>query len=663
MKKSQICCLPFRLRLPLEISLIVLATSLAVWAQVPKESAPATIEQPQTRATVPGYHDLTSADAEAFVDGIVPIQLQSENIASAVVCVVKDGKVLFEKGYGYSDVDKKTPVRTDTMFRPGSISKLFTWTAVMEQAEQGKVDLDRNVNDYLDFKIPDTYPQPITLRHLMTHTAGFEESDKDLIFTNPADNESLREYLATHIPRRIFVPGAVPAYSNYGASLAGYIVERVSGKPYAEYVDQFILKPLQMSHATFVQPLPDALKPLMSNGYDKGSDAPKDYELIPATPAGAMAVAADDISRFMIAHLQDGQYNGAQILKPETARLMHAHQRASNPEIPGMAFGFYEENRNGLRIIGHGGDTQWFHSDLHLVPSANLGFYVSYNSAGKGDVSPRSMLWHQFLDRYFPYTPPAPVTPSSAVADSKMVSGEYIVSRRCDQCLLRITSILAELKITNSPEGTLKVDQIKYPNGEPRKWQEIGPLLYRDVNGQDEIAFNRDGDQFVFVVAPNVFVFERVPWFLSKTFNLSVIAGVVVILLLTVLFWPIGALVRSHYGQRLPSDHPALQWRVMTRLAAILNLSALGLWTLLFAMASSNLAILSRSHDTRIHALQLLCWLAILSVIFPFLATAKSWSSRQPWWPRFANSLILLACLGNIWILHVGHFLDWSLRY
>ena len=146
------------------------------------------------------------------------MQLEREDIAGAVVLVVKDGAIFFAKGYGYSDIEKKTPVTVDaTLFRPGSISKLFTWTAVMQLVEQGKLDLDRDINTYLDFKIPAKFGKPITLRNIMTHTPGFEEQIKDLINDEGAPIATLKQHLATHIPERIFPPGTTPAYSNYGA--------------------------------------------------------------------------------------------------------------------------------------------------------------------------------------------------------------------------------------------------------------------------------------------------------------------------------------------------------------------------------------------------------------------------------------------------------------
>ena len=213
----------------------VALTSLVI-GQVPsnptftKKEAP---PSPSPEAAAKGVHEMTPADVEAFLDGIVPLQLSQTDIAGATVSIVKDGKLLFVKGYGYADVEKKQFVSApETLFRPGSISKLFTWTAIMQLFEQGKLDLDRDVNEYLDFKIPEAFGKPITLKNIMTHTPGFEEGIKDLFTTSGTPN--LGEYLKTHIPARIYPPGTVPAYSNYATALAGYIVERVSGRPFDE---------------------------------------------------------------------------------------------------------------------------------------------------------------------------------------------------------------------------------------------------------------------------------------------------------------------------------------------------------------------------------------------------------------------------------------------
>ncbi|HKF50726.1 MAG TPA: serine hydrolase domain-containing protein, partial [Candidatus Acidoferrales bacterium] len=220
---------------------------------------------------------LTSQDLGAFFDGMMPLQIQQADIGGAVVAVVKDGQLIFAKGYGYSDPKNKKPVSPDdTLFRVGSISKLFTWTAVMQQVQAGKINLDTDINQYLDFHVNEPHGK-ITMRNLMTHTPGFEEAIKDLITDNPARMSSLGDYLKTHQPQQIFAPGTTGAYSNYGAGLAGYIVQRVSGESFDDYIEHHIFQPLGMTHASFRQPLPPNLDPLMSQGFQVASGGAKPF--------------------------------------------------------------------------------------------------------------------------------------------------------------------------------------------------------------------------------------------------------------------------------------------------------------------------------------------------------------------------------------------------
>src|SRR5229473_2709771 len=449
------------------ISLCICVLAGFLWlqaspAQTVKETTPPksakTPAPPETKLAPAGTtdkHELTGADIEAFLDGVMPSQLQRENIAGATISVVKDGKLIFAKGYGFSDVEKRTPVTADsTLFRPGSISKLFTWTSVMQMSEQGKLDLDKDVNEYLDFKIPPAYGKPITLKNIMTHSAGFEEIGRDLFVADAQHMYSLERFLKQHVPDRIFPPGIVPAYSNYATALAGYIVQRVSGKSFDQYVQDNIFTPLDMQRTTFVQPLPENLKPLMSNGYKKASDKAQPFEFVEAYPAGSVSTSAKDMSNFMIAHLQNGKFGDKQILKTETAKQMHSRLYGTDDRLNAMCYGFYEESRNGKRIIGHGGDTVYFHSDLHLILDENVGFFVSYNSAGKGETNPRSILFESFLDRYFPFTPPAGTKVDNAVADAKEIAGLYKSSRRFESSFLSVTTPLGEPKVIANTDGT-----------------------------------------------------------------------------------------------------------------------------------------------------------------------------------------------------------------
>src|SRR5580704_2219786 len=247
------------------------APSLAPATAAPATTAPAAAPQatvpPATAPAATAAVALTAEDLNAWLDGYMPYALHTGDIAGAVVAVVKDGQIVTERGYGYADLDKRTPVDPKlTLFRPGSVSKLFTWTAVMQQVEQGKIDLDADINQYLDFKVTGKDGKPITMRNLMQHTAGFEEQARGII----SASNNLPSYdalLKQHVPTRVFEVGSTPAYSNYGASLAGYIVERVAHEPFDAYVEHHIFEPLDMKHSSFRQPLPPELAPLMATGY------------------------------------------------------------------------------------------------------------------------------------------------------------------------------------------------------------------------------------------------------------------------------------------------------------------------------------------------------------------------------------------------------------
>jgi CubicO group peptidase (beta-lactamase class C family) len=656
------------------VSLLVCVWITSLTAQGPKPAAPKPAT-PKPKAetkvetvpiTPPSTHAMTTEDVGAFLDGIMPQQLGREDIAGAVISVVKDGKVLFAKGYGYSDVEKKTPVSPDdTLFRPGSISKLFTWTAVMQLVEQGKLDLDRDVNDYLDFKIPATYPKPITLRNAMTHTAGFEETVQELFVGDVKDLKPIGEYLKAHLPARIYPPGTTPAYSNYATTMAGYIVQRVSGQTFDDYIEQHIINPLGMKHSTFRQPLPEGLASLMSKGYGVASAPAKKFELVEAAPAGSSSVSAMDMTRFMIAHLQDGQFEGVQILKPETARLMHARQFENHPDMNAMALGFYEETRNGHRIIGHGGDTENFHSDLHLIPDAQVGFFVSYNSAGKGEVRAREAVWHAFLDRYFPYQIPEGGKVASATEDARAVSGHYIVSRRGGVSILKMLSVAGQMKVFQNEDGTVSASDLKGMNGQPIKFREIAPLEFRDVNGQEKLAFKRDGSQnMVAVIDFPFFVFEKAAWYENGAFQLPLLVVSLVIMLLVVLLWPVMALVRKHYGKTLELTSQQKRLRLLVRLACLAALLFVGAYLLFFTVALKDIGMLSPRGNPWIRLIQLLGWLGVLGTLVALYSAFRSWKDPGRWiWSRIGDTLVALAFVGLVWFTFTWNLLHWSLRY
>lgn len=655
----------------LAIALLVALFCLPTFAQAPKTpvpAAPASAKAASSSDSAAPTHELTAEDLGSFLDGLVPLQIQRADIAGAVVAVTKDGKLLFAKGYGYSDVAKKTPVNAETtLFRPGSISKTFTWTAVMQQVEQGKLDLDRDVNDYLDFKVPPAFGKPITLRNIMTHTSGFEETIKDLFVHSEQDLRPNAQYLRLHMPERVYAPGVTPSYSNYATTLAAYIVERVSGQKFDDYVDEHFFKPLDMRHASFRQPLPDVLKPDMSNGYILGSGPAKPFEFVQVAPAGSLSASGVDMTHWMIMHLQNGKYGDVQILKPETAIQMHSRQQGPwSPAMDAMCLGFYEESQHGHRIIGHGGDTVSFHSDLHLILDSNVGFFVSYNSPGRDDVSPRAVLFDKFMDRYFPELPSNVPTVATAAQDAKTVAGTYEVSRRFATNILAVTTVLGETKISVDPkDNTIFVAALKGLNGQPRHLREIAPMLYQAVDGHEKIAFMNDANgRPVFYLDYPFMVFQRVQSTLdNQTFNYVLLGFSLGVVALSIIFWPIAAGLRKHYGKPLTLGPGAKRLRMLVRLVCF-GIMIFVICELTFVSKLGNLSGLAERTDPWVHLMQVFGLLVGLSGIIAIVNALKSWGDADQWfWGKLWNGFLAISCVGFFWFIYHWHMLNFHLNY
>lgn len=344
-----------------------------------------------------------------FVDGVVAGQIASRQVAGATVTVVANGRVVFTRGYGFANVPERIPVDGErTLFRPGSVSKLFTWTALMQQIEQGKVDMDADVNRYIDFKIPDYQGQPIRVRDLFSHSEGMSDVG-GIIFRSFEETSPYQQWIKVHIPERMWSPGTEIAYSNYGAALAGYIVERVSGEPFPDYVEKHIFAPLRMTSTTFREPLPPELAARMASGHKivDGQLVTTPYEFASSImPAGSSASTAPDMARFMLAMLGGGALDGKRILKAKSVALLESDLLANVPGLPGMAHGFLVEREAGPRLVGHAGNTADFHSDLVIAPEKGIGFFVSY-TGGPGSYIARTELRDALIGRLFP-VPPAP---------------------------------------------------------------------------------------------------------------------------------------------------------------------------------------------------------------------------------------------------------------
>jgi CubicO group peptidase (beta-lactamase class C family) len=501
-----------------------------VWAFLLAGAAPASAQ------TAIGPND--PAELEAFVDGVMAAEMEAQHIPGAVVVVVKDGEVLFAKGYGYADLEARTPVDPDTtLFRPGSVSKLFVWTAVMQLVEQGKLSLDADVNTYLDFTIPATFPEPITLKHLLTHTPGFEDRGDGLFKLTAEDVAPLAEYLKTNLPARVFTSGTIGAYSNYGTALAGYIVERVAGQPFTDYVETHLLAPLGMTQATFRQPLPANLAADMSRGYNyaNGGYVRGDFEYVVAYPAGSLSASGAELAKFMIAHLQNGRYGEAQILREETTRQMHSRLYTPDPRLNGgMAYGFFEEVINGQRIISHGGDTFLFHSGLFLLPEQNTGLFISTN--GTAGAKLVEAVMRAFMDRYFPMeAQPAPSITADFSARVEQYTGDYYLSRSNFTGIEKFIGLTTPINVSVDGENHVSVSLA----GEVKQYIEVEPgLLQNRDHPESRIVLRQENGQ-VYLHTATPFVLIKSPPERSPGLNLLILIGGALLFAGTLISWAI----------------------------------------------------------------------------------------------------------------------------
>ncbi|MBB4632058.1 serine hydrolase domain-containing protein [Sphingosinicella soli] len=439
------------------------ALALALIAATPSAAAPA--------AEVVSVDPARLSGLPAFIDGVMAQQIATREVAGAVVTVVSGGKVLFTKGYGYADIDRKIPVDGEkTLFRPGSVSKLFTWTALMQQVEKGRVKLDEDINTYLDFKIPATQSKPILVRDLFTHTPGFEDRG-GITVQSTADFVPLDTFMKTNIPARVREPGVESSYSNYGSAIAGYIVQRVSGEAFPDYVDRHIFAPLGMTSATFREPLTGARAQNMALGYElkDGRYVAKPFELYAnIMPAGSASATGPDMARFMLAHLADGKLGDARILKPETMKQMRETLHKNTPGLPGIAYGYLVTRESGPRLIGHGGNTADFHSSLILAPEADFGFFIS-TTGGQGSYGARTELQNAIIGRVFPESPAARWTGTSTPP-----VGAYRTNRRTYSDPPRPEF---DIQVTAAGPHALTLES----RGNKTYWEQIGPQLYEQV--------------------------------------------------------------------------------------------------------------------------------------------------------------------------------------
>ena len=600
--------------------------------------------------TTPQEQVLTAGDLEAFTDELITRQLDEYHIAGAIVSIVMDGRIALAKGYGFANVENQIPASADeTIFRIGSTSKLFTWTAIMQLVERGKIDLNADVNNYLsDFQIPATFSEPITMLDLMSHSAGFEERTTGTESPIPGEAISLHDYLARYMPDRVRPAGELSTYSNYGAALAGYIVEAVSGLPFEQYIETYIFAPLSMAHSTFRQPLPAELANHLAKSYSyTGEFVEGSFTYPNLLPAATMSSTAHDMANFILAHLQNGRIGDSQILKPETVSLMHTHLFSNDERLDGYAYGFIEETVNGKRILWHGGDIENWHSVLALVPDENLGFFVNYNS--DEGLPAVSEFYYAILNAYLPGQKTSAPAPAEILPAAPFnLAGEYRSTRSVYNHVERISSFPGKgnFQILLTPDQSISIAG--------QTFYEIEPSVYSTQDGTVTLVFHQEGKSVDMHSSGNpLFAYERLSWYETSIFNLVVFIACYMLLMTVILASLIGIFLRnrgSRGGSRLP--------RVARIWAFLISASFL-----LVPLAVTLYMKADFKSPFPIYMVIVLAIILVTSILVvgPVIFTLMAWLRR--YWSfagRLHYTLITVAMLGMVWLMYYWRLLGFK---
>ncbi len=621
-------------------------------------------------ATSASASNIQDTSLEAFFDNTMKSKLEKYHIPNASVSVVKDGEIVYEKGFGLADIENNIPVEAGTtLFRIGSTSKLITWTAVMQLVEAGRLDLNTDINEYLDFEIPPELEpplrknavEPITMTYLMTHTPGFEDHP-DMLFRLSQDQLlPLNEYIKNYQPARIFPAGEVTAYSNYGTALAGYIVERISGLPFSDYVEKNIFMPLHMNNSTFRQPpiLNSPARIAKPYRFINGSYAEGSFEYLLPEPAGSMSSTASDMANFMIAHLSGGAYNGRRILKEETVKEMHKKHFSYDPALGGMTLGFMEGVFNNQEVLFHGGSTMLYNTGLYLVPEKNTGIFISCSG---GNHLLHSEVFQEFMDFYHPVKAQIKGVPGEGSLErAKKFPGEYQMNRRNVTTDEKISGILAGgiINIDVNEDGYLLVSN----GGETNKFIETEPGMYqnlREGRTQDafgpfhKIIFKTDPMGRIMLTTDGPMTYSKAPFY--STMSFTALAAVIIILIIvsSLIYWII--IMISAWFKRRKNNKSAGFSAIASGVGICTSITILILFASLFSSSIDPVYQLPKEAYMPAKGNPLLDFIPTLIGIFsclllPFMVIA--W--RKGFWGRTARvqySIFTLTVIGLMWMLN-----------
>jgi CubicO group peptidase (beta-lactamase class C family) len=492
-------------------------------------------------------------ELEAFLDNWVTERMEKTHLYSLGFVMVKDGEIFLAKGYGADPLTGRPFDAATTTVRVASIAKLFTATAIMQLYDQGLIDLQDDVNQYLRaVQLDDNFAQPITFHHLLTHTEGFERWFLGVRPQDPESLISLEEFYATRRAARILPPGTLITYDNYASGLLGYLIEEISGMSFANYMAKHIFVPLGMNSSTFVQPPPPDIRERLMIEYEfdenKGEYVSMPERLSHLAPAGGMHSSLTDMGHFLVAVLGDGTYAGGRILSQEMLQMMYPQRFTSQPRLPGTTYGLLEDFPNGHRVLRRDGDSMNAWSRIYLMPDEGIGlFYTAI-----GDEESRVALSQAYFDRYYPRTEPLPE--ASLTANLDRYRGVYHpVSDTLTTFGKTIALVSGSIRVTPDADGTLAMQAMgvgDFAGGfeGTTQWIEVEPNFFERSDGHGYVAFGEDEQgQVTHMYSGQRYLgnYRKLAWYELATFHYLLMGLFILVFLSAFISWGIVPLVRK----------------------------------------------------------------------------------------------------------------------
>ena len=627
-----------------------------------------TVVQP---AAAQGYGPTDPAELESFLDTYLAEQMNKHHIPGAVITFVKDGDVYFSKGYGYADVEKQIPFDPDqTLLTTASLGKAFTAVGVLQLNERGLIDLHEDVRPYFtDFELETRFDKPLTFANLLTHTDGFEARMIGVAAQTQGDLLPLGQLIHAYTPTQVYPPGEYMTYGDFAANLSGYLTQEISGVPFEQYMEENILIPLGMTSSTFDQNLSDEMFSRLAIGYEyqDGNQEPVPFFYIRYAPAGGLRTTASDMNNFMLALLNEGEYNGARIMNEQTVRMMFTQQFAPDAKMAGITYGLFEHFENGQRVLLRDGDGVGTRSRMFLLPEQAMGFFISYNS---GDSNLRMNIVSAVIEHYFPTENSAPIPMDGYQERASMFAGTYRPLQADITTFGKSMYFFSQLvEVTTTDKGYLSITPTGMGNQSSvmggfegtSLWVEVEPLHFEQVDGRGQLSFVQDesGDIIQMISGQGYHsAFGKLLWYESQSFHIVLIelAALLIISMLISTFvnMPLGALVRKIRKQTPSENNPWLAvfarlWAaVVGGMLALFVFRAIGVLYAIDAVAGMPNFVWGVS-DEIVSALNSIYLPVLLALPLPVFA-GLAWGNR--WWKvssRVHYTLVTLAVLTVIW--------------